>query len=157
MRRLINSLIESLPALANVVIFLLFVYLLFGILGVQTFVGKTYYRCRPTEHPVDGAWPIDESVDRLCNKDNGGQFECPRGLFCGTPEDEPGWSLQKDNVSSSELIDYGIISFDHIGVGLLTIFQTITLEGWTKIMYNYMDSGLAPLAVFFFCLVVVFG
>ena len=34
MRRLINSLIESLPALANVVIFLLFVFLLFGILGV---------------------------------------------------------------------------------------------------------------------------
>ena len=72
MRRLISSLIESLPALANVVIFLLFVFLLFGILGVQTFVGKTYYRCRSTEQPINDQWPIDESVDRLCNKENGG-------------------------------------------------------------------------------------
>ena len=157
MRRLISSLIESLPALANVVIFLLFVFLLFGILGVQTFVGKTYYRCRTTERPENGFWTIDESIKRLCNKENGGQFNCPSGLFCGTPEDEPGWSLSKDNVSSNELIDYGIITFDHIGVGLLTIFQTITLEGWTKIMYNYMDSNLTPMAVLFFCLLVVFG
>ena len=122
MRRLISSLIESLPALANVVIFLLFVFLLFGILGVQTFVGKTYYRCRYTEQPVDDKWPIDESIQRLCNLDNGGQFNCPDGMFCGTPENEPSWSLSKDNVSSSELIDYGIINFDHIGVGLLAIF-----------------------------------
>ena len=66
-------------------------------------------------------------------------------------------SLAKDNVSSSELIDYGIISFDNLGVGLLMIFQTITLEGWTKIMYNYMDSNISAMAVIFFCLLVLFG
>ena len=60
-------------------------------------------------------------------------------------------------MSSSELIDYGIVTFDHIGAGLLTIFQTITLEGWTKIMYNYMDSNITAMAVIFFCLLVVFG
>jgi Ion transport protein len=32
-------------------------------------------------------------------------------------------------------MNYGITTFDNIGVGMLTIFQVITLEGWTDIMY----------------------
>lgn len=39
---------------------------------------------------------------------------------------------------------------------MLTIFQMITLEGWTKIMYNMMDSNMNWMAIFFcICLVLV--
>lgn len=30
---------------------------------------------------------------------------------------------------------YGIISFDNIAFAMLTVFQCITMEGWTDIMY----------------------
>jgi hypothetical protein len=73
MRRLIGSLLSSLPALANVVVFLIFVFILFGILGVQQFSGALYSRCRLTEIPISpGNWPIDTTINRLCTPDGTG-------------------------------------------------------------------------------------
>lgn len=31
--------------------------------------------------------------------------------------------------------NYGITSFDNIGLAMLTVFQCITMEGWTAILY----------------------
>jgi hypothetical protein len=31
--------------------------------------------------------------------------------------------------------NYGITSFDNIGFAILTVFQCITMEGWTTMMY----------------------
>ena len=36
---------------------------------------------------------------------------------------------------------FDFIGFDHLGLALLTNFQIISLEGWTDIMYLYMDAG----------------
>ena len=65
--------------------------------------------------------------------------------------------LNLDNVKNTALINYGITTFDNIGKGILTIFQIITLEGWVYIMYNHMDSNLAPFSAIYFCLLVVIG
>ena len=42
MKKIINSLLASLPALGNAVIFMMFIFLLFCILGVQSFSGVLY-------------------------------------------------------------------------------------------------------------------
>ncbi|KAG8003101.1 Voltage-dependent T-type calcium channel subunit alpha-1H [Nibea albiflora] len=34
----------------------------------------------------------------------------------------------------------GAVNFDHIGYAWLTIFQVVTLEGWTEIMFYVMDA-----------------
>jgi hypothetical protein len=39
-----------------------------------------------------------------------------------------------------EELDFGITNFDNIGTGLITVFQIVTLEGWTKLMYNYYNA-----------------
>ncbi len=31
--------------------------------------------------------------------------------------------------------NYGITSFDNIGFAMLTVFQCVTMEGWTPILY----------------------
>lgn len=36
--------------------------------------------------------------------------------------------------------NYGITSFDHIGYAMLTVFQCITMEGWTSILYYVIYS-----------------
>jgi hypothetical protein len=46
MKKLIGSLLASLPALGNAVVFMMFIFLLFCILGVQSFSGVLYQRCR---------------------------------------------------------------------------------------------------------------
>ena len=156
MRRLMRSLIKSLPALANVIIFLLFIFMLFGILGIQQYNGSMYYFCRQTDAPVNGEWAKTPDIERVCTADGLGQFKCPTGSYCGALE-EYDIDLNKDNIKNTGFINYGITTFDNIGSGILTIFQIITLEGWVYIMYNHMDSNLAPFSAIYFCLLVVIG
>ena len=52
---------------------------------------------------------------------------------------------------------YGIVSFDNLAWAMLSIFQMITLEGWTIVMYNLMDSNIAWMAVLFCVLLVIMG
>ena len=37
---------------------------------------------------------------------------------------------------------YGIINFDNFGLAMLTVFQCITMEGWTSILYRVCDCFL---------------
>ena len=32
--------------------------------------------------------------------------------------------------------NYGITSFDNIGLAMLTVFQCVSMEGWTPILYS---------------------
>ena len=58
MRRLVSTLIISLPELGSVVIFLSFIFLLFGILGLYQFNGEIYSQCRTTIEPISSTdWP----------------------------------------------------------------------------------------------------
>ena len=54
MRRLVTIMLRSLPELANTLVFMLFFFTVFGIVGVQTFHGVIYQRCRLTDQPVNG-------------------------------------------------------------------------------------------------------
>lgn len=44
-----------------------------------------------------------------------------------------------------------------MGLAFLTIFQSLTMESWTTLMYNYMDSNNVGISVFFFIFLVIFG
>jgi hypothetical protein len=58
MRRLVSTLIISLPELGSVVVFLFFIFLLFGILGLYQFEGEIYVQCRLTKKPTSrDYWP----------------------------------------------------------------------------------------------------
>jgi len=74
MKRLITSLTGSLAPLGYAVAFMVFIFLLFGILGVSQFGGAFYQRCRLTLEPVNGVWPFDKEVDRLCSLDGSGLY-----------------------------------------------------------------------------------
>lgn len=75
MKVLVASLLDSLPALGNVAMFLLFIILLFSILGLQLFNGLLENRCRLTSDPIDGFWQADPSTADIC----GGNLDCPTG------------------------------------------------------------------------------
>ena len=81
-RVLVSSLIVSLPALGNVALFLLFIIILFATFGLHLFSGMFEWRCRVTEEPVDGLWPVIDDHYQLCNLD---MDNCPAGSYCGSP------------------------------------------------------------------------
>lgn len=61
---------------------------------------------------------------RVCSPPDKGGRPCDPGLNCAT--DESVWSGPNK----------GISTFDNIFLSMLTVFQCITMEGWTDIMYH---------------------
>lgn len=51
-------------------------------------------------------------------------FSCPENSTCRRY-----WAGPND----------GITNFDNFGLAMLTVFQCITLEGWTDVLYNVRD------------------
>ena len=52
---------------------------------------------------------------------------------------------------------YGIFNFDNLAWAMLSIFQMITLESWTLVMYNLMDSNIIWMAILFCVFLVIIG
>lgn len=50
-----------------------------------------------------------------------------------------------------------MLGFDNLGWAMLTIFQMITLEQWTTVMYLLMDSNIWWMSVLFCILLIVIG
>lgn len=71
-----------------------------------------------------------------CNSDN--KSMSPAGAYSCNP-----------NISTClekwEGPNFGITSFDNIGFAMLTVFQCITMEGWTAILYWVRISMFSPL------------
>eukprot|EP00095_Tigriopus_kingsejongensis_P005232 maker-scaffold1237_size53912-snap-gene-0.7 protein:Tk05232 transcript:maker-scaffold1237_size53912-snap-gene-0.7-mRNA-1 annotation:"hypothetical protein DAPPUDRAFT_333049" len=52
--------------------------------------------------------------------------------------------------------NYGITSFDNIGFAMLTVFQCVTMEGWTSILYWTNDAmGNSFNSIYFVTLIVI--
>ena len=60
----------------------------------------------------------------------GGGFLCP----ANQSECKSGWEGPK----------FGIIGFDNIFFAMLTVFQCITMEGWTTVMYYVRIVAFLP-------------
>lgn len=52
---------------------------------------------------------------------DGGLYECPKGTYCGNPA-QFNLPVDPEEYENTDFIFYGIINFDNILVGLLTIF-----------------------------------
>ena len=71
---------------------------------------------------------VDEDDPTLC----GGNYKCDAeaGHVCREFWEGP---------------NYGITNFDNFGLSMLTVFQCVTLEGWTDVLYwvrlkNYLQA-----------------
>eukprot|EP00347_Sterkiella_histriomuscorum_P008485 403344914 len=157
MRRIVRTLLQSLPELGNATIFLSFMIVLFGILGLQQFNGILYNKCRLTEQPVNSTyWPKSKEFTRVCSQAGDGDFVCPNGLYCGNPIDY-GISLDDDGVYFDERIQFGISSFSNFGQAILAVFQIITKDNWSQLMYNLSDGYTSAFGKIYCIFIIVIG
>lgn len=181
MKVLVNTVISSIPRLANVSIMMFFFFWIFAIVGITMLDGVFYHGCRTTPAPIlltrsSGEqcwdWPLTGD-SRLC----GGRYMCdspPEGVaagFCGGREDDPNsavrpvfpggrqglpWCRPVDDVFPKIFPETDYIHFDHIGGALLAVFQCMTMEGWTDLMYYIQDGfGLVVGTLYFFALIPI--
>ncbi|TPP56655.1 Voltage-dependent calcium channel type A subunit alpha-1 [Fasciola gigantica] len=71
-----------------------------------------------------------------------GAFSCPPNYTCKGYWEGP---------------NYGITSFDNIGYAMLTVFQCITLEGWTDVLYMTNRAYGPRVNVIYFIPLIVIG
>lgn len=65
MKLLVSTLLSSLAQFGEILLFALFFFLIFAIMGVSLWAGSIYYRCRETEYPVNGDWIAVPTDTRL--------------------------------------------------------------------------------------------
>ena len=166
LQKLVLNLFASFVGLINVYMFLGFIMIFFAIFGVNLFAGMEYRSCRTTKELIyideaDGSktpiWPKAD-LDILCNSDQICNDFQP-GLVCGSVWESYELDPNKiDDVINDASIMYGVVNFDNFFNAVLTVFQVCTLEGWSKLMYNYADSSSYPfMSYFYFCTLVTIG
>lgn len=159
LRLLIETMLKSLPLLANVVVFVLMFFCIFGIIGVQFFSGKLQNRCYdilPANAPCESytaqhfvkciertsgdAILLRSNKMRVCGTGTRAQNRCHAGQEC-LPFENP---------------NFGYTSFDTVWWSWLVIFETITLEYWSPVWFFLTDS-VSPASVVWFIPVIFFG
>lgn len=174
MKVLVNTVIGSVPRLGNVTAVGAFLFMVFGVIGVTLMNGVFDHQCRTTPAPVltfvNGtsgpqcwSWPWNGD-ERLC----GGAYNCEAtNGYCGAKEEDPNpdvrptfpggkqgfpWCVGSEPGKQNPEDD--LIHFDHIGGAFLIVFQCMTLEGWTDIMYKVQDAYSFWISTIYFTLVI---
>ena len=134
LRTVVTTILTAIPLLINALFILFFVLFIFSIAGLQLFAGLLKKRCFD---PVTGKVFFDENgKDIVC-----GARDCPLGFACGKTTYNP---------------DNNLSNFDTIGNAFVIVFQVITLEGWSSIMYEIMEA-FTPISLIYFILLVFIG
>ena len=112
-------------------------------------------------------WEIDpEQADFICSPYSdaaNSRNTCRPGTFCGSPilyYQKYGVYVdlyKSDDPWRDPLIHYNTINFNNLGNAISTIFEALTLEGWSTQMYFLIDAGIAQLSIGFYLLLVIFG
>lgn len=126
----------------------------------------------PWSTPRECWWPIDSEDERLCTSSSGsGEHKCEHDerymntsefRWCGSNYDALGnprftggviegveWGADRltDNATFVQSLNWGYTNFDNIFVAFLTIFQSITMEGWSDVLYQVSYCGTRCLAL----------
>lgn len=97
-------------------------------------------------------WPSAEPL-RLCSTSSLGVRACTDDQVCAN-------FLQYgviEDLSTFSILNFGISTFDSFFDSLYTVFQIITMDGWTAITYSMMDSSIAFIAALFFSTLIFLG
>lgn len=155
MRVIVQSLIDAVPMMANVVLLFLFALSLFGVVGVQLFMGSLRYRCYES---ASAAEPVDDaavcycgvnahawrSAPVVCPEALTAHYRCPAGQLC------------RQALAPPYNPNHGVTHFDNIGAAVYNIFQALTLEGWVDTTYMLMAGHSDAGGVLFMVVLVGF-
>ncbi|CAK0848370.1 unnamed protein product [Prorocentrum cordatum] len=160
---LVNTVLSSIPRLGDVAVMMAFLFVIIAITGLVLMDGIFYRTCRADPNPTllniagNECWHWEFTDDaRLC----GGSYDCsgtqPGGYCFGHLEDNNPkfvpkfdggsdmrghpWCEGSEPMKHPGKPETDFIHFDNVGAALLIVFQSMTVEGWTVIMYDVQDA-----------------
>lgn len=126
----VKSILKAMAPILQIGLLVLFAIIIFAIIGLEFFSG--IYRSTCFNQTTNQIFMVPgEEEYRPCGKG----FNCTNEQFKNENNDivcrsSPNWYGP----------NYGITSFDNILLAMLTVFQCITMEGWTDTMYLNNDA-----------------
>ena len=134
---------KPLRQLRNVLVFTMYFMTLAAIIGVQIFGPLAGYCVRNSTDPTAVKYRdlmIPASRCNVYSQDTG--YKCPEKFVC----------------MEIKMNDYHHMNtyFEQAAVGLQTVYEAQSQEGWTQVMYDAMDSTHYLAAVVYFILLIFF-
>ncbi|CAJ1054871.1 voltage-dependent L-type calcium channel subunit alpha-1C isoform X3 [Xyrichtys novacula] len=134
----LNSIIKAMVPLLHIALLVLFVIIIYAIIGLELFMGKMHKTC---VYKLIGT--TAEEKPAPCAPDGAYGRHCDPNVT----ECKMGWEGPND----------GITNFDNFAFAMLTVFQCITMEGWTDVLYWMQDAMGYELPWVYFVSLVIFG
>uniref|UniRef100_A0A8C7KWI4 Voltage-dependent L-type calcium channel subunit alpha n=1 Tax=Oncorhynchus kisutch TaxID=8019 RepID=A0A8C7KWI4_ONCKI len=133
----LNSIIKAMVPLLHIALLVLFVIIIYAIIGLELFIGKMHASCY-----LVGTGILAEEEPVPCAVSGHGRQCRMNGTVC-----REGWHGPNG----------GITNFDNFLFAMLTVFQCITMEGWTDVLYWMNDAMGSELPWVYFVSLVIFG
>ncbi|KAM3872286.1 calcium channel, voltage-dependent, L type, alpha 1F subunit [Diretmus argenteus] len=133
----LNSIMKAMVPLLHIALLVLFVIIIYAIIGLELFIGRMHKTCY---YLATDTYVEDEPVP--CVFAGHGRQCIVNGSECRGRWDGP---------------NGGITNFDNFFFAMLTVFQCITMEGWTDVLYWMNDAIGFELPWVYFVSLVIFG
>ncbi|XP_036860616.2 voltage-dependent L-type calcium channel subunit alpha-1S isoform X2 [Manis javanica] len=119
----LNSIFKAMLPLFHIALLVLFMVIIYAIIGLELFKGKMHKTCYFTG--TDIVATMENEKPSPCARTGSGRPCTISGSEC-----RGGWPGP----------NHGITRFDNFGFSMLTVYQCITMEGWTDVLYWVNDA-----------------
>nr|DBA33910.1 TPA: hypothetical protein GDO54_001529 [Pyxicephalus adspersus] len=119
----LNSIIKAMVPLLHIALLVLFMIIIYAIVGLELFSGKMHKTCYFKNTDIIAT--VENEEPAPCSSTGQGRQCSINGTECR------GWWPGPNN---------GITHFDNFGFAMLTVYQCITMEGWTEVLYWVNDA-----------------
>uniref|UniRef100_A0A7M4EDY2 Voltage-dependent L-type calcium channel subunit alpha n=1 Tax=Crocodylus porosus TaxID=8502 RepID=A0A7M4EDY2_CROPO len=119
----LNSIIKAMVPLLHIALLVLFMIIIYAIVGQELFKGKMHKTCYYTGTDIIAT--VGSEKPAPCTSTGHGRHCTLNGTDC-----RGGWPGPNN----------GITHFDNFGFAMLTVYQCITMEGWTEVLYWVNDA-----------------
>lgn len=165
MKVVISSIVNSIPALGNVAVLLLFTLFVVAMIGVELFSGVLQGQCAYVD-PSTQEWTWTGVPCALPCSEFETYCTATYGTGCS-----PTFAYPWDETTNSTMVvpvdtlcrrgenpDWGQTNFDNVGAGMLTGYVVLTTEGWSALMYVLWHTfGVPAFVSIFFIVFILFG
>ncbi|XP_014893396.1 calcium channel, voltage-dependent, L type, alpha 1S subunit, b [Poecilia latipinna] len=118
-----NSILKAMLPLLHIALLVFLLVTIYAIMGLELFKCKMHKTCYYTGTNIYAA--AEGELPAPCAQAGNGRRCMINGSEC-----RPNWEGPNN----------GITHFDNIGFAMLTVYQCITMEGWTKVLYWVNDA-----------------
>lgn len=147
-KMIVNAFLNSLSSVTDIFLSLVFFLFISGTFCSALWKGAFDYRC---QDDLTGEWVDSEELcypqtakvdDHVCNSlvffDD--SYSCEQGLTCADFKASP---------------EEGYLNFDNVAFGMLTLFATCTLDGWSGALFDSQNVRVLCNIVFLLILLAI--